>query len=408
MALLCAGSCWWGWHVSLFKFWDHAAQDWAQNQFQTEAIEETPLVYVKIGDIADQPWPWPSLDYAILAHSLSRFHPKVVVFEVPVPKVEPSTTAYDIQLKNQLKRLNLLILSVPVRTTGITLGEELSPRPFATLPENPSIPAYGSGIWPLNEIREVSRLHLQAYPADPDGLVRRIPLIINYQGRSTASQVLAAYAAYRGADIAASGVVLGQSIRLKNKAGEFLESIPVNHNGELTLKLRRDSTHLRKEVEFYSVILAAEEQYHAGSPSFDLGVLRQSLVLVGRENAYSVESLPTPTGTITPARLQLNALSNLIQRDYLQPITPLAMSLLLLLSAFTGIGCSRLLNAVGGLIVLLFVGGLLVGGSVVFFVHWNFLIDPSAPLVCLVVSWWMGRTLLPYFELVISPEADSI
>ncbi len=371
--------------------------DFTQQVLPPEPVEETPLVYVKIGDISDQPWPWQSLDYAILTHSIVRYFPKALMMETPIYRTQDSATVYDSQLRNQLKRLNQSHVTIPLTSSGRHIGTAISLRPFAVVPEQPEIPVYGYGMWPIEEVAQVSKLSPQAFPADPDGRIRRIPLLINYQGKPVASQILSVYATYRGADLPSSGAVMGRSIILKDKQGAVIESIPINQHGEMTLRFY-PKLPLRKEVEFYSVILASEQQQNNVTPPFDMGIFRNSLVMLGKEHPNIMEPIATPQGLMSPARVQLQALSNLLNHSYVKTIPAYLMLILIYLSTAAGILTARLSSPFLSLAGFTAFGIYLIAMIAMVFYLKGYWLEPSALLLAPCLGWLAGRCWAPYLS----------
>lgn len=388
----------WGFWVSgSFRIPDRNLIDITLKFLPPEPVEESPLVYIKIGDISDQPWPWQSLDYAILTHSILRYFPKVFTMDAPFYSTADGATVYDSQFSNQLKRLNRSFISIPLTSSGRHLGQATSLRPFATIPEQPNIPVYGYGLWPIEEVAHVSKLSPQTFPSDTDGRIRRVPLIINYHGKTVASQILATYAAYLGADLPSSGAVMGRSIILKNKAGEVITSIPINHKGEITLRYY-PKLPLRKEIEFYSVILASEQQQQGSPPPFDLGIFRNSLVMLGKEHPNIMEPAVTPLGMISPARLQLQALANLLNGTFVKSIPSPLMAVLIYLCAAAGILTARLTNPILSLSSFIAFAVYIAAMVAMVFYFKSYWVEPTALLVAPALGWLAGRFWSPYLS----------
>lgn len=394
---LCGSLSAWLWHCGVFNKSDTAILDATQAQFPERAptdLDAWPVVYVKIGDISDEPWPWQSLDYAILTHSILRYFPRMVVFETPFYNTSDGPSVYDVQLNRQLSRLNHSIVGVPLTSTGRHTGTARNLRRLATHPENPELPAYGYGLWPIDPVAAAARPFAVALPTDTDGVLRRLPLLVNYQGVPTATSVLAAYAAWVGADLADSGVIMGRHILLKDSKGNQVATIPINHRGEILLRSYTE-TPVRREVEFFSVILAAENKQAAASP-FDLGVFRNSIVLVGREHPNTTEAVRLPDGLQSPARVQLLGLANLIAGTHLcRPGTALMVALIMV-AAVLGWGSTRLGGFLNSVLLFSLSIGLIFGATVLALTRHSMWLDPTALFAACAAAWWFSLTLTPF------------
>ncbi|MEM1157671.1 MAG: CHASE2 domain-containing protein [Verrucomicrobiota bacterium] len=406
VSLLGTALLWSIWMTGSFHRMDHALLDLTQNYLPPEPVEDSPLVYIKIGDISDQPWPWQSLDYAILTHSILRYFPQAMTMDAPFYRTGDGPTVYDSQLRSQLKRLNQSFVTVPLTSSGRHLGTATALRPLATVPEHPELPVYAYGLWPIHEVSEVSQASPQTFPTDPDGRIRRLPLIINYQGKPVASQVLHTYAAYRGADLTSSGAVIGNSIILKDKQGDVIEHIPINTQGEITLRYYPELP-LRKEVEFYSVILASEEAQQGATPPFDLGIFRNSLVMLGKEHPDITETVMTPFGLTSTAKLQLQAMANLLNRTYVKSLHPTWMAVAIYLALAAGILLAqwrKTLISLSGYIACIFYITAMIA---MFFYSRSYWADPTAILLATTLGWIAGRSFTPYLNEKYMPVVEQ-
>lgn len=235
------------------------------------------------------------------------------------------------------------------------------------------------------------------FEPDSDGVYRRIPLVTFFQGGPVATFPLVTYAAHVGADLPSSGAVLGEAIILKDADGEEIQRIPINENGEMQIRFRTEP-HLKKELEFYSVILAAEQKSMPDGTLPDLGVFRNSLVLLGREHPQTVETLNTPIGSMTPARYLMQTLSSLLNQDYLYRVPAPLMAVLLVVLCFVGLFLSRIQHrTLSGACLIAFIAYTAAMMFLVFYMA-GIWADPLFLLIAPVSGWLSGRTLLPLVD----------
>ncbi|NJL19386.1 MAG: CHASE2 domain-containing protein [Bdellovibrionaceae bacterium] len=130
-AALGAGCLLWSFRHGPLRATDDQLLSRALRLLPPPAYEDSPLVYVKIQDVRDLPWPWPPLDYAILTHSILAFFPKTVAWEVLPPA--PATgeeLVYHKQWLRQLERLNQVIVPLVLHDDE---GRGTVPDPARTL-----------------------------------------------------------------------------------------------------------------------------------------------------------------------------------------------------------------------------------------------------------------------------------
>ncbi|MEM6823226.1 MAG: CHASE2 domain-containing protein, partial [Verrucomicrobiota bacterium] len=204
-------------------------------------------------------------------------------------------------------------------------------------------------------------------------------------------------ASYLDADLSDSGVILGEHILLKDSEGALIRRIPIDSEGNLLIRFQKDPP-LKKEVEFYSVILASEQRRNQFTSFFDLGLFRNSLVFVGREHPNTMEAIHTPLGLKSPARIQIQALSNLLNETYLIQVKPPIMAILIICLGACGMALGRLdsfLFSLGSISVFaIYVVSMI---CLTFYLS-NWWAEPSALIATPLLTWLASRTLLPYFD----------
>lgn len=302
----------------------------------TPAVEgqSNQVIYLTIRDITDQAWPWPALDYAILSHSLIPLFPKVVVWDHLPPErpYQPHPT-YMRQLQTQLDRLNELVVPISLYSSGPQ--QEPLPRGLfsvAMVGNLQAVPAYAVGRWPDDAYRDYPTGVL-TFRKDSDRVVRRVPLVFQFRDRFLPSLALEAYCRHLGADWHYSGVVLGKHVLLRDADGTELARVPIDASGSLLL---RPLAEPYETMEVYSLILASEQRRTGSTVSQDLGLFRNSLVVVGRNADGIHQGLATVLGTRSSGELTAHTLSQLVTRQWLSSMGAHELTLLTFLT--TGVG----------------------------------------------------------------------
>lgn len=326
-----------------------------------------PLVFIGIEDLQETPWPWPRLDYTLIANALRRYYPKLVAFEVPLDQPDTLYPIYDSQLANYLSRLSLVVLagSAQFSELEMPLPPEDVPSLLLDLPKT-FLEPYNAVKWPLSSFREYSSIGLQNLNPDDDGLVRRVPLLFRIGPSLYPSFSLQCYAQFIGAHWPSCRVVPGKSVTLCDSTGKILSVIPMDESGQTRLRYREIPPYI-PHFEFKDTLLASEQALGTSPPVYDLTAMRNKLVLIGRNHPDAIPYLKTPLGESSPALIHLTALIDFFSNDFITDLSPLwvcawvlALSLIMaLLPCWTSPGsglalCSTLLAVTMALSFVLF------------------------------------------------------
>jgi len=276
-----------------------------------------PIVFIGIEDMEDTPWPWPRLDYTLMANSLRRFYPKLVAFEIPLEQPDTLYPIYDTQLAQYLSKLNLVVLA----GTAQFSESETAPLPDNVFPILVDLPAtflqpYDTAQWPLTSFREFASIGMQNLNPDDDGTVRRIPLLFRVGPNFYPSFSLQCYAQFMGAHWPSCKIEPGKKVTLCDATGKIILVIPIDDFGEARVRFRPEPP-ITPHFEFKNVLLASEQELGTSAPVYDLSVLRNKLVVIGRNHRDAIPYLKTPLGEFSPAQIHLTALTNFFSDDFI-------------------------------------------------------------------------------------------
>lgn len=296
-----------------------------------------------------QPWPWPPELWARLLNHLFDGGAEVVALDLPQVRKAlslPSSGAELAALQKALARgpVALPFAVVEGETTESIANELIAPYGCGpgTLPE-PPWPTRHLLVPPAGIAAHVNALgSINIYP-DLDGLVRSIPLMVNYGGTLYPSLGLEALRLLEGgppgsARLHGALVTLGDRHFRVLPSGEML----INYVGGYQSFPRLSVT---------EVLRSKPETLRAR--------LRGAVVLVGPVMSDMSTFLRTPVaGRLPGVEVQANALGNLLRGDYLQPLPrPLLWLVLLVVCLLTGAVTWRRGALIGTLSTVLVMAG---------------------------------------------------
>ena len=225
--------------------------------------------------------------------------------------------------------------------------------------------------------------------ADPDGITRRLPLVIRYDGRDWATVWLAAAMRLRNV-----------SAEAKHRNAEFTAGsihVPVDTNGNYVLRWHGDTLNSYRRIPLWEVICSIyPSQCDANVPHHPATEFRDKIVLVGASAAGSYEVRPTAVSETAPGMFVLaTAIDNLLHNEAVRRAPwQLSLALIVLLAAFPAWAVLRYRSITAPLGAAL--GVLVVYTAVCFFAYGHsYWLPMAAPMLAAALSF-TGNTAWRY------------
>jgi adenylate cyclase len=159
---------------------------------------------------------------------------------------------------------------------------------------------------------------VNAAPSRIDGIRRHVPLIVNFGGKVYPSLILQIVMQFDGATSEDVEIILGKAITIT--VGESSRVIPISDEGKMPINYRDTSTFLAWDyVQLMERLSAFEETGNWGD---DLLEIEDRILIVGQIAAGLADFGPTPYRGAEPlVTTQATALSNILQEDFLKPVS---------------------------------------------------------------------------------------
>jgi adenylate cyclase len=229
--------------------------------------------------------------------------------------------------------------------------------------------------------------------SDPDGVTRRLPLLIRYDGRDWAAVWLAAALRLRG------GWGAGNA-KAKFEGGEFHAGpirIPVDAEGNYVVRWHGNTLDSYRHVSLWEMICSIyPSQCEASVPHHPAAEFRNKIIIVGASAAGSYEVRPTAVSETAPGMFVLaTAIDNLLHNHAVRRAPRwLSLGFLLLLAGVPGWAVVEYRSITAPLAVTL---GVLVIYGVACFVLYrqSYWLPMSAPMIAAALSF-TGNTAYRY------------
>ncbi len=308
------------------------------------------------------------LDYALVLRALVTYAPQSVVLEPLFNEPDAQYEAFDQSLAGMLARTNRAVLAGAALQLGTgTLRGDIPPVNLNRLVVRGRLddcPQFDRLIWPMDLFARRAAVGIGNLSPDADGHCRRLPLVFVWQGQVTPSLALQAAAARLGASMERTEVLLGDRINLRDNHGRLLRSVPIDNEGRLRLRFRLRAAPVW-QVNFDDILIYASQADRGVRPDQDLRVLRDRQIWIGYA-APDTAPVQTVVGGLPPVRVQMTAVRNILDEDFLRPLSS------------------------GWLLILFLLVSVLAVKAIL---HWDYLLG-GCLLVVLNISWWqIGRAL---------------
>lgn len=290
------------------------------------AVDQASLEFYQPQGIT---WPWPRQMYCPIVDYCRHAGARAIIFDVLFTESSSYGHEDDVQLAQSLRRANNGFLSLFVSRNfheqssgdrdwllnhGLVVA---GTPPVADL-------GYRSVILPVPPLRDASvgLGNVESRP-DADGVYRRLPLLIPFQGRWWPQLALAAFLRHQPPGALGwqpAGLELIPSASSLANRPPVTTIIPLLPDGRFLLKFRPGPRPYRR----YSAanVIQSYIQWQAGEkPIHPLADFAHKWVLIGFTAPGLYDLKPTPLSPIYPGvEIQATLLDNLLSRDYLVPL----------------------------------------------------------------------------------------
>lgn len=233
-------------------------------------------------------WPWPRKWHATLVTALSEFHPKAIAFDVIFS--EPQDENDDLALEAALKASGKVYLPVVYY-----LDEQRSKDR-----------SEGQGVTGILKSMEIFRRWVRGTghingPPDRDGILRRIPLVVNFKGNTTYH-----FGFKIGCDML--GIPENNMVFYPNKHEVILQKpdgrsiiVPLDSDNQLIINWRGAWAKSFTHYSYIDVLHSYALMKKGEKPAIDLNVFKDKICIVGLTASGLIDIKPTPLDMAYPA-----------------------------------------------------------------------------------------------------------
>ena len=249
-------------------------------------------------------WPWPRKWHATLVKALSDYNPRRIAFDVifSEPQDETDDSAFEQAIK--ISKITYLPLLYNITKSDIKYLEDGN--------------GIASVLKPIERFRKYSKGtgHINAIP-DKDGIVRRVPPVIDYKGQRTYQ--LGFQIGCDSLGVSDENIIFypdKNRIVLKKPDGSVTR-IPLDGNNQLLINWKGGWGKAFKHYSYIDVIRSYALMREGFKPYIDLNIFRDKICIIGLTASGLIDIKAIPIEKAYPA-VGVNAmtLNSVINSDF--------------------------------------------------------------------------------------------
>jgi len=306
------------WQADALTWAENRSSDWRARATADPLRANRDIVIIDIDNASYRAltdklgrWPWTRRVWTELVRYLTPGQPRLILFDVLFSGTEP---AADPEFASVLRAAGNVILPFSFVSGHVdTQANIFTPPEMARVAVDGISPGEGlrRDAWSLNqpntELAEaMAGSGVTLWTPDSDGMTRRLPLVIGYEGKAWATVWLAAALKVRPAQAASFA-------RGRFTAGTL--HLPLDDQGRFVVRWHGDTLQTYRRVPLWEMICSIyPAQCDAGTTRHAASEFAGKIVFVGASAAGSYEVRPTPVSETAPGMFVLaTALDNLLE-----------------------------------------------------------------------------------------------
>ncbi len=307
-------------------------------------------------------WPWRRRYHAALLHALSKYRPRVIGYDVLFTEATSDFPEDDRFLAQATKEAGNVYYPFffSMKEEGEVkagrssqLGIEEFALDYQTTEKDHFLQASEATLPIIELAANMKGTGFVNVQPDIDGTTRRVPLVIEYQGRVYPSLSLKLVSDYLGVEKNNINVVPGRYIELEgSRQGDI--KIPVDREGQMLVNYPGSIESLWTS-DFVQVLQSYQQSEIGREPVVRLSDFADKIVLVGLTATGSADLRAIPFAPLYPqVGVLASAINSVLNRDFLVPVSRGANVLIFfLVGIIMGISIPRMSPLKGVLFALL-------------------------------------------------------
>lgn len=316
-------------------------------RFRSKRAVNDKIVLVDMGEDSVKKigrWPWPREWHATIISVLSQFGAEAVVFDVLFS--EKSSEFSDSAMEEAMRKTGNVYI------------------PYAVELDRYDEYKKGWNVWdiilPLDELSRQARGegHITIVP-DPDGIIRRIPLIVEYEDKVYHQLGLKVACDDMGIDSTKYKIIRTPFSRYLRVGGDKKKVIyiPVDGKNQILVNWAARWGRAFKHYSYIDVVTSYQRMLAGKDPLINLGVFKDKICIIGLTAAGLYDIKPSPLHPSYPAvGTNANIINSILNRDFIRKAPRwLDGFIIIILGVFLSVSVTRVKPMRGASIALLMI-----------------------------------------------------
>lgn len=316
-------------------------------QLRGEIPQNPNIAIIEMGEDSVESigrWPWPRSWHATMTAILKKYGARQIIFDVLF--AEPSKENEDSAFAESIKQAGNVFLPF------IFEFEESEGRPKVGDIRKPDKMTVSLPVF-TRHAEDTG--HINVFP-DPDGVIRRAPLYIEYEGKRYPQLSYQALKDYLKVDEDKIDVKRGKYIRFRDtRIGDIELPIDRNYNFLINWAGRWKDTF--EHFSYIDIIVSYQRELQGGEPRVDLTRLKDKICLIAATATGLFDVRPVPFDPTYPGvGLHANLINSVLGKNFIHVPGPVVNIFLILLAGFlTDILVLRFRPLAGAVVTLILV-----------------------------------------------------
>lgn len=391
--------------LSILGFWEGFEAQTLDYRFilrgKQAVIPQIKIIEINDEDIAQfGRWPWPRSYFAGFMRILSEYQPRAVVFDILFSEEDIEHPEYDELLAGETERLAKVYYASyfsidhePQRISYLNQKiddqiqkrlEEFSLK--AVKDETEKFLNAKDVTIPIAKLLDITKgIGFTNMPAERDGKVRKVPLVIRYKGKNYPALSLAVVCGYL--DCKLSNIEIKNKFIVIKKNNRVIK-IPIDKYGNMLINYP-GNFNLFKRSSFFTIANLYDQIKNSQiKDEGQLTDLKDEILLIGLVATGTADLRPTPFSNTYPGvGIHASIINNILQEKFISKAewyvtTIILIALGLIIAIF--IPKRKPIITMG---ILLGVSLSYVSLALILFIFGNVWIDLIGPLSCILLSY---------------------
>ncbi len=295
------------------------------------AIDDNSLEFFENNQVS---WPWPRQFYGVVVNFLKYSGAKAIMFDIhfssqEIARVDVNPEESELFFANSMQNAGnvFLISSLSDKNKGDEVGNPIIEKHLFNMNDKLKLPVFNKTDAPIISFQQsCSNVGIVTLNADPDNIIRRVPLLYNYKNKVIPQVSFLMYQKI-------------MNLNLENYYSLF-KNIPSDKNNNFIIKWYGGGGNTGKVFKYYPIsklIVSGYKIEQGVEPEISPSLFKNKIVIVGGTAHGLLDYKPVGIKSSEPypgMEIHATVLSNLFKKDFIVINSDIVKIIVLLILSF--------------------------------------------------------------------------